>query len=786
MRSWSVRTAVSAVGLGLVLAGLQGVSPAAASAPTGVTAATVGTHSLTPAAVSAKKKKSSAAAKAAKAAKKAAKLARYCAKKKNAKKKKCRAFVSPSAPVTTATGGVRHITPDSPVIGKMAKYNTLNPYTKHYYLLRSHVESFEAAGGGTLVIGAGEYRISSTIYVPSNTTIQLAEGARLVKTDKTGTTKFSASSSIFMLIRPSLGKKKGAVGGHNGEANINIVGAGPGKSFIDMNNVKDALAIIAGHNQRVTISGITFSRMNNNHFIEMDACASCVIENNQFLDSAAGTRDTAEAINLDTPDPKTGGFGSVWSNLDSTPNEDVAITGNLFADLPRSVGTHNFSPGKYHRNIVVRGNTIRNMKDNSPQPGAMVIMNWRDAVITGNSISGNRFGINACGTHNPTISGNSFSDISNQAVRFRICHSGDGNGSTATSEVNPGNLAALRENAADGSVRGPWAEGAGVSQTVYFNGHEPPIPLPDTPNVRVEAGATPDAAVVSWALPYFSNNPRGPVLSYRVYAYLDQAGTQLVPGITNPQAVDASIRSTTFNGLATGAKYYFGVSAVNVTGEGPRSYPAELVLPGLSAAPTDLQVSQTLTGPVITWRSAATVTAPVNSFLVYVYDDAAGTKPTALRGGNPVHTTATTVALADLAASQEPHWLSVAAVNQLGEGPRSVLVQVAPFVPPTLLTAAWSVPEQAVKLTWRAGTVPPQTTGYRVYAYLDEEGTELAPVSGNPAEVNGSAATAFYRLASGTYYFRIRPVGSAGGTVVEGPASEVSEAVVVTNTQSIP
>ena len=36
----------------------------------------------------------------------------------------------------------------------------------------------------------------------------------------------------------------------------------------------------------MTISGITFQRMLNDHFIEMDACEDCTITGNEFLDAA--------------------------------------------------------------------------------------------------------------------------------------------------------------------------------------------------------------------------------------------------------------------------------------------------------------------------------------------------------------------------------------------------------------------------------------------------------------------------------------------------------------------
>ena len=90
--------------------------------------------------------------------------------------------------------------------------------------------------------------ISSTIYVPSNTTIRLSEGTTLVKGTKTGTKKFSASNSMFMLIRPSLGKMTVRSAATMGDRH-HLVGAGQGRSVIDLAEVRNSLAIIAGHNR---------------------------------------------------------------------------------------------------------------------------------------------------------------------------------------------------------------------------------------------------------------------------------------------------------------------------------------------------------------------------------------------------------------------------------------------------------------------------------------------------------------------------------------------------------
>lgn len=324
----------------------------------------------------------------------------------------------PKPPGVSASAAGENIVvgPDSPIRAGsgIARFRTINQHTRQYYMLRSYLEYFEATGGGTLTLGPGEYRLPSTLYVASNTTIALSAGTVLTKTNKTGTRKFKASKSMFMLIRPSLGKRRAAVGGHGGESDINIVGAGGGRSVINLAGIYNTLGIIAGHNRRVHISGITFTNMNNNHFVEMDACADCSITDSQFANATSNTRRSAEAVNLDTPDALTDGFGSVWSNLDGTPNEGVLIANNSFTNLVRAVGTHNYTADRFHSDVVLRNNYFSGFTND-----AIRIMNWRDPVITDNTFDNVRcpgYGndcraILASGAINPMISNNRLTNM---------------------------------------------------------------------------------------------------------------------------------------------------------------------------------------------------------------------------------------------------------------------------------------------------------------------------------------------------------------------------------------
>ncbi len=342
------------------------------------------------------------------------------------------AQVAPSAGLTrTAVAAPSVVRADGPQVAlsrgadfapgaRVARFKTVNSCTRDYYMIRSWMEHFEATGGGTLTLAPGTYLLPSTIYVPSNTTIALSAGTTLLKTNRTCTKKFRAASSMFMLVPPSLGKRRGAVGGYGGASNIAIVGAGGGQSVIDLAGIRNTLGIIAGHNQGVRIEGIRFTNMNNNHFIEMDANANAVIRNNEFLGATGSTRMSAEAVNLDTPDALTQGFGSPWSNLDATPNLNVLVEGNVFANMVRGLGTHNFSGGRYHTGIAVVGNTFTGMRND-----AVRVMNWRDSAIIGNTFDGvwcptkgnDCRGILASGAENLTVRDNVFANMA-RAMQF--------------------------------------------------------------------------------------------------------------------------------------------------------------------------------------------------------------------------------------------------------------------------------------------------------------------------------------------------------------------------------
>lgn len=309
---------------------------------------------------------------------------------------------------------------------KMQKFSTYNRKTKTYYLLRSYLERLEKNGGGKLILKKGTYKITNTLYIPSNVTIQLENGVTIVKETSTGTQKMLPSHSLFQFIRPSRAQKKHVYGKFDGEKNIKMIGKG--NASIDMNYDDQSLGIVMGHNQNVTIDHIQFKNMNGGHFIELDASKNVTIKNSSFISSRHVDGRDKEAINLDTPDLTTKGFTHAWSKYDKQANSDVFIISNRFDGLDRAIGTHKYSEGSLHQNVVIRNNTIQSIHSD-----AIRVMNWSSPIIENNSFTniGNDAdpndttrGILLSGVSNPTIQNNIFIAIP-RAMQFMVWQNTD-------------------------------------------------------------------------------------------------------------------------------------------------------------------------------------------------------------------------------------------------------------------------------------------------------------------------------------------------------------------------
>lgn len=339
----------------------------------------------------------------------------------------------------------------SPKSKPINKWHT-NKKNKHYVMLRSRLMKMEKKGGGTLTLKKGTYTISNTLYIPSNVTIKLKDGVKLVKGKKSGTKDYKASSSLFQFVRDSKHSKKGYSKGYKGEKNIKIIGEGT--VTIDMKNFNvgstPEIGFVMANNKNVVIENIEFKNIKYGHFIEMDGCKDVTIRNCKFSKMTDNKKFNKEAINIDTNDSKTGGFSQKWSKRDKTPNLNVTIENCTFMNLVRAVGTHQYSKGKYHTNIKFINNQCMNVKT------PVGIINWKDSIVSGNTFtnatSNSRYNytILMAGVGNLTFTNNVFTNCkSEDLIKFYSSYqTAKKTYSATTSKLSQANIAALKNNRA--------------------------------------------------------------------------------------------------------------------------------------------------------------------------------------------------------------------------------------------------------------------------------------------------------------------------------------------------
>ncbi len=245
------------------------------------------------------------------------------------KKYKCKVTVDTAYSTVT-------ITPETePYNGKYMDSSTYNDKTRSMYTIRSYMTKFEKEGGGTIILSAGDYPMVNGAFVPSNVTIQLADGATIYKTWDTGTEELSYTVSVFSVINPSIVtaakseqaayaagyavdyRKKykeehpkataieideavrkatnsavensgyqfpSGAKAYNGAKNVVVKGARGGNSVIDHKGKFYTFGVQTGHAQNVTVQDIHFKNMDGNHFIELNSSKNVLVQRCTFTD----------------------------------------------------------------------------------------------------------------------------------------------------------------------------------------------------------------------------------------------------------------------------------------------------------------------------------------------------------------------------------------------------------------------------------------------------------------------------------------------------------------------
>ena len=219
----------------------------------------------------------------------------------------------------------------------------------------------------TVVIPPGNYQLSGTVCMYSNLTLD-ASGAVLTKT----------CTDKHVILR--LGTDVNSGGGYEGYRNIVIKGGTWDFNYQIVENKESPGGFVGfriGHARNVTIKDVTFLNNLKSHFLEIAGVKDVVVSGCTFRgywpDYEGGGQ---ECIQLDAClDYIFPGY----QPFDGAVCENVLVENNIFEDVFAGVGSHSMIYDCPYRNIVIRGNTFRNVRKR-----AVWCLNYVDSVVEDN------------------------------------------------------------------------------------------------------------------------------------------------------------------------------------------------------------------------------------------------------------------------------------------------------------------------------------------------------------------------------------------------------------------
>ncbi len=229
----------------------------------------------------------------------------------------------------------------------------------------------------TVKIPAGTYRLNTTLYVYSNTTIIADQNAILKKMDN-----HNGKESYGPMLENVIRNDKGGYGNCH---DIEIIG-GVWDSIEVMKNSVGTESFRFIHCDGVTIKNAVICNVpDGSHLIVLAGSSNVLIDNCEFYGYGSGTtKEHKEAVQLDVVHdsvivPTMQEDLVKWDDL---PCKNVTISNCNFHDFSRAIGSHTAVKGVLHENIVISGNTITNMSDT-----AIKLFNYKNTTVENNCIT---------------------------------------------------------------------------------------------------------------------------------------------------------------------------------------------------------------------------------------------------------------------------------------------------------------------------------------------------------------------------------------------------------------
>lgn len=228
--------------------------------------------------------------------------------------------------------------------------------------------------GGTILVPAGEYLLSTSLRIHANTTLILDKGATITAT----------SNCPTMLIN---GVPNQSYGAYQAPGNITIVGGtwiSNSPEYSESNRNIFGLAKACD----ITIRDANFYNVKSSHALDISGCKNVLVDNCNFKgykNVEDGSRDYAEAIQL--AEHTQAGFNN-FPSYDRTPCENVVVQNCYFgaSDYYEAwavgVGGHSSVHNKNCKDIKIINNTF----DGLTKSGIR-IFKWKDVSISNNTFN---------------------------------------------------------------------------------------------------------------------------------------------------------------------------------------------------------------------------------------------------------------------------------------------------------------------------------------------------------------------------------------------------------------
>lgn len=218
--------------------------------------------------------------------------------------------------------------------------------------------------------GTGAWKPEPYLALYSNTTLDMSSGATLF---------LGGDQRSHCMMR--FGRLDEYAAGYSTFRNINIIGG-----TLDGNGTTHPLLRFS-HSENVTVRGVKFTNIFKQHHFEFAGCRNVSVEScvfDKYLSDNYGSSNNHEALQIDVLTP-TAFPGAGISGYDGTMNRDITVKNCTFKHCKRGIGSHTGIVGLYHRNIKITNNKFIDTIGYS-----IGSINWKDATITGNKMSGAR------------------------------------------------------------------------------------------------------------------------------------------------------------------------------------------------------------------------------------------------------------------------------------------------------------------------------------------------------------------------------------------------------------